>query len=917
MSENYVDSIKHKGKLYKYKDWDLIHPDEENVGKVLSVTLDSEGNPVTTWTNAGKADIEDLSELFEKYTKNTYKQVGTAVPNAGTVSTLYVSKDFSYEKCLEYFDRLTFTHTADGNYYPIITSANNELILSFVILGGAKFIIVWDELAYQTDVEGKNGAATEFGLQFLTFIQPDGRIDLPEEIQLSDKFTASSHQSGDTVYTEIASGDQNDLITDLVSIAPYENVLIDSQTYDCAKYSIRDKEGNDIVDTYQTKKDANKFLEFNMNSIRNGVLINKDTFNALKNREFKYILTTDEADGSKAQCYYFLESYYHVKNDESSLDMEVLLFSSREFELLDRKNTITEMSVMYSNIDGLGAILYSGKTELMIVDALRIVMSDGRELSKRFDGNNYYYEFPNAGDNLNSDVHAYPTAQQVKNYIENNSSVYDINFNNITTNGLSVSDDIHEKIINGQITTIRLRKTVTDSGAFDGVFDFELKRSTDLVKNTSGTSSPSRYITFTGLNDSLPQYIFTGCVSLVTIIYDKDNKKFIIHPLFSLVGDSDAEIQMLTTALRAKGNNDGDVIGNITLNDGIVLSLNVDTTEDLSNDSYLVDSKAVKNYVGGKIADLVDSAPETMDTIGELATALKENQDVVETINNAITDKANKKDLSPVATSGSYNDLINTPDFTTVEQVEELIANSGSSGSGNGIELSEYNPGFEFTRSGANIKKTINLFGSGYTAAAIRDNNDYYYNIGQISHIYIEEWIDGQLYGSSPLYLYNYNTDSGKYEIIHSVEPENIGYYIKNPGSSYSSTTTYWIPFTGTLSFESLKESGGNYLQIIYFDIDNNKSYWREKFDSSITEVTKFNSATIINEHLGDTIDPSVYKGTGHFIVVKKKSSPINANKIIVDENGNEYKLISNAEYNAIMDALLDLFDRVSTLEGN
>lgn len=280
-------------------------------------------------------------------------------------------------------------------------------------------------------------------------------------------------------------------------------------------------------------------------------------------------------------------------------------------------------------------------------------------------------------------------------------------------------------------------------------------------------------------------------------------------------------------------------------------------------------------------------------------------------------DKANKKDLSPVATSGSYSDLINTPDFTTVEQVEELIANSGSSGSGNGIELSEYNPGHEFTRSGANIKKTINLFGSGYTTAAIHNNNDYYYDIAPISHIYIEEWIDGQLYGSSPLYLYNYNTGSQKYEIIHSVEPENIGSYIKNPGLNNGSTTTYWIPFTGTLSFESLKESGNNYLQIIYFDIDNNKSYWREMFSSSITEVTKFNSATIINEHLGDNVDPSVYKGTGHFIVVKKNSSPINANKIIVDENGNEYKLISNAEYNAIMDALLDLFNRVSTLEGN
>ena len=37
-------------------------------------------------------------------------------------------------------------------------------------------------------------------------------------------------------------------------------------------------------------------------------------------------------------------------------------------------------------------------------------------------------------------------------------------------------------------------------------------------------------------------------------------------------------------------------------------------------------------------------------------------------------------------------------------------------------------------------------------------------------------------------------------------------------------------------------------------------------------------------------------------------------NKTYVDD---AMKLISNAEYNAIMDSLLDLFNRVSTLEGN
>lgn len=40
------------------------------------------------------------------------------------------------------------------------------------------------------------------------------------------------------------------------------------------------------------------------------------------------------------------------------------------------------------------------------------------------------------------------------------------------------------------------------------------------------------------------------------------------------------------------------------------------------------------------IADLVNSAPETLDTLGEIANALKDNKDVVEALNNAIGNKA-------------------------------------------------------------------------------------------------------------------------------------------------------------------------------------------------------------------------------------------------------------------------------------
>lgn len=52
--------------------------------------------------------------------------------------------------------------------------------------------------------------------------------------------------------------------------------------------------------------------------------------------------------------------------------------------------------------------------------------------------------------------------------------------------------------------------------------------------------------------------------------------------------------------------------------------------------------KADKTYVDTKISDLVNSAPETLDTLGELAAVLAENQEVVDVLNTSITNKQNK-----------------------------------------------------------------------------------------------------------------------------------------------------------------------------------------------------------------------------------------------------------------------------------
>lgn len=54
-----------------------------------------------------------------------------------------------------------------------------------------------------------------------------------------------------------------------------------------------------------------------------------------------------------------------------------------------------------------------------------------------------------------------------------------------------------------------------------------------------------------------------------------------------------------------------------------------------------------KLYTDIKIADIVNSAPETLDTLGELATAFQENEDVVDVLNQAITTKYSANNPPP------------------------------------------------------------------------------------------------------------------------------------------------------------------------------------------------------------------------------------------------------------------------------
>ena len=87
--------------------------------------------------------------------------------------------------------------------------------------------------------------------------------------------------------------------------------------------------------------------------------------------------------------------------------------------------------------------------------------------------------------------------------------------------------------------------------------------------------------------------------------------------------------------------------------------------EDLINKPYIpsYDNVPTKDYIDEKLSDLVNSAPETLNTLGEIASALEENEDVISTLNSVVSNKVDK-----VAGKGlSTNDFTNE-DKTNLEE---------------------------------------------------------------------------------------------------------------------------------------------------------------------------------------------------------------------------------------------------------
>ena len=109
----------------------------------------------------------------------------------------------------------------------------------------------------------------------------------------------------------------------------------------------------------------------------------------------------------------------------------------------------------------------------------------------------------------------------------------------------------------------------------------------------------------------------------------------------------------IMTKLGGKYSKPADGIPASDLNAAVQTSLTKADTAIQSLDGY-----ATETFVENKVADLVNSAPETLDTLGELAAAFENNQEVVEALDGAISNKVDKEEGKGLSSN----------DFTTAEK---------------------------------------------------------------------------------------------------------------------------------------------------------------------------------------------------------------------------------------------------------
>ena len=121
-------------------------------------------------------------------------------------------------------------------------------------------------------------------------------------------------------------------------------------------------------------------------------------------------------------------------------------------------------------------------------------------------------------------------------------------------------------------------------------------------------------------------------------------------------------------------NSNGDKVQEFTLPAGGGTGGGV--VEEFVNNKVSEGVQQAKNYTDTKVANLVGSAPETLNTLEELAKAISNNPNIIQAINDSISTKQNANDSSLQTNSKNIVGAINEINFkfgNTIAQIDDIL----------------------------------------------------------------------------------------------------------------------------------------------------------------------------------------------------------------------------------------------------
>ncbi len=135
-------------------------------------------------------------------------------------------------------------------------------------------------------------------------------------------------------------------------------------------------------------------------------------------------------------------------------------------------------------------------------------------------------------------------------------------------------------------------------------------------------------------------------------------------------------------------------------------------------------------YTDKKIADLINGAPETLDTLKEIADAIAENKTIVEALDSAIGKKANQTELDTHTgnnvihiTSAEHEGLTEAIKHTKTEHVTGVKGSAESIYRTENVEITAENVGLGNVDNTADSTKSVNYAASAGNAAKVNGHS--------------------------------------------------------------------------------------------------------------------------------------------------------------------------------------------------